>query len=34
MYPCANNGQCIPEGGSRRCICSSPYYGDDCRDGE
>lgn len=33
MYPCANNGQCIPEGNSRRCICSPPYYGDDCREG-
>ncbi len=34
MYPCANSGQCVPEGGSRRCICSSPYYGDDCREGK
>ena len=33
MYPCANNGQCVPEGNSRRCICSAPYYGDDCREG-
>ena len=34
MYPCANNGQCVPEGHSRRCICSSPYYGEDCREGK
>ena len=34
MYPCANNGQCVPEGNSRRCICSSPYSGDDCREGK
>lgn len=34
MYPCLNNGQCVPEGNSRRCICSSPYHGDDCRDGK
>jgi hypothetical protein len=34
MYPCVNNGQCIPEGNSRRCVCSSPYYGDDCREGK
>jgi hypothetical protein len=34
MYPCLNNGQCVPEGNSRRCICSSPYYGDDCREGK
>ncbi|CAF0925941.1 unnamed protein product [Rotaria sordida] len=32
MYPCVNSGQCIPEGNSRRCICSPPYYGDDCRE--
>jgi len=32
LYPCANNGQCVPEGGSRRCICTNPYYGDDCRE--
>ncbi|CAF1082643.1 unnamed protein product [Adineta steineri] len=32
MYPCANNGQCIPEGNSRRCTCTPPYYGDDCRE--
>jgi hypothetical protein len=34
IYPCANNGQCVPEGHSRRCICSSPYQGDDCREGK
>jgi len=34
MYPCANNGQCVPEGHSRRCICSSPYTGDECREGK
>lgn len=34
LYPCANNGQCVPEGGSRRCICVNPYYGDDCREGK
>lgn len=34
MYPCANNGQCVPEGGSRRCICVNPYYGDECREGK
>jgi hypothetical protein len=34
VYPCANSGQCVPEGGSRRCVCSTPYYGDDCRDGK
>ncbi|CAF3511313.1 unnamed protein product [Rotaria sp. Silwood1] len=32
LYPCANHGQCIPEGVSRRCVCPSPYYGDDCRE--
>ncbi|CAF4222241.1 unnamed protein product, partial [Rotaria sp. Silwood2] len=32
LYPCANHGQCIPEGASRRCDCPSPYYGDDCRE--
>ncbi|CAF4826814.1 unnamed protein product, partial [Rotaria socialis] len=24
--------QCVPEGNSRRCVCSAPYYGDDCRE--
>ena len=33
MYPCANSGQCVPEGGSRRCVCATPYYGDECREG-
>ncbi|CAF5175988.1 unnamed protein product, partial [Rotaria magnacalcarata] len=32
LYPCANNGQCVPESGTRRCICQAPYHGDDCRD--
>jgi hypothetical protein len=32
MYPCANSGQCVAEGNSRRCICTPPYYGDDCRE--
>lgn len=32
LYPCANNGQCVPEGNTRRCLCQAPYYGDDCRD--
>ena len=31
-YPCVNNGQCVPEGNSRRCICTPPYHGDDCRE--
>jgi hypothetical protein len=34
LYPCANSGQCIPESGTRRCVCTTPYYGDDCREGE
>lgn len=32
MYPCANNGQCVPEGNSRRCVCPAPFYGDECRE--
>jgi hypothetical protein len=34
LYPCSNSGQCVPEGGSRRCVCVTPYYGDDCREGK